>query len=85
MKTLTKLIEQLKKEKGIRLQAVGTKRSKDITESFDICINIVMDYATQFEVEQKKERVMAYHEGKDDGKNEIREKLNQIILKLEDL
>jgi transposase len=81
MNTLSKLIEELKISQAVKLTYAGLKRSKDIQESFDICINIVMDFACDFE----RERVKAYHEGKQDGKNEMKSKLNEIIQQLEGL
>jgi archaellum component FlaC len=85
MKTLSNIIEELKKSKSERIKAVGTKRAADISESFDICINVIMDFAAQFENEIKKERVKAYYEGKEDGINETKSKLYNIIQQLEEL
>jgi hypothetical protein len=85
MKTLSKLIEQLNKSKLERTEAVGTKRANDITESFDICINVVMDFAAQFENEIKKESVKNYLEGHMNGQNELKSKLQSIIEQLNEL
>jgi hypothetical protein len=80
MKTLSNIIEELKKSKSERMMGVGTKRAADISESFDICINVIMDFAAQFENEIKKERVKAYLEGHVNGQNEIKDKLKDIII-----
>lgn len=52
MNTLNTIIDQLKAEKEKRVLSVGSKRATDIKETFDICINIILDNGVLFEKEK---------------------------------
>jgi len=83
METLNKILVQMKVEKLKQMLRVGSKRQNDIEESFEACINILLDFGALLESEKAKATNQAFKEGVEFEQQSNIEFIKKIILQLE--
>jgi len=85
MNTLSKIIEELKISQAVKVTAAGLKRANDISDSYDDCINIVMDHFALFEKELRAERTASFKSGQHHSMSQFETNIKKVINQLTDL